>query len=83
MLFFSELKNEMAGEGKSDKKIAFTNFRERLVKEQSIESIVSYEDTAILGNGKMSYILLVISKSFNNTVCIKDEKKLNSKTIKF
>ena len=81
MLFFSELKNEMAGEGKSDKKIAFTNFRERLVKEQSIESIVSYEDTAILGNGKMSYILLVISKSYNNTVCIKDEKKFNSKTI--
>ena len=81
MLFFSELKNEMAGEGKSDKKIAFTNFRERLVKEQSIESIVSYEDTAILGNGKMSYILLVISKSYNTTVCIKDEKKLNSKTI--
>ena len=77
MLFFSESKNELAGTEKN----SLLNFRERIVMEKAIESIVSYEDTAILGNGKMSYILLVISKSYNTTVCIKDEKKLNSKTI--
>lgn len=81
MLFFSELKNEMAGEGKNSEQLAFSNFRKRLVKEQSIESIISYEDNAILGKGRMSYILLVISKSSNDTVYIKDEKRNNSKVI--
>ena len=80
MLFFSELKNEMAKEI-NVKKSDFGNFRRRLVEEKVISSIVSYEDTGILGDGRMNYILLVISKSPNITVCVKDENKLYTKEI--
>jgi signal transduction histidine kinase len=80
MLIFSEFKSEMAGNEKT-KGFDFSRFRKRLVEEKAISSIISYEDTAILGKDRMNYILLVISKSPNSTVCIRDEKKHFSKVI--
>ena len=77
MLFFSETGNELAGTKKND----FLNFRKRIVNDKSISSLVKYEDKAIIGDGKINYIMLDIIKSLNQTVSIIDETKSNKKVI--
>ena len=77
MLFFSETRNELAGTKKND----FLNFRKRIVNDKSISSLVKYEDKAIIGDGKINYIMLDIIKSLNQTVSIIDETKSNKKVI--
>lgn len=68
MLFFSEFKDELVGTDD------FFNFRQKIVEEQAISSIVSYEDYSIVGNGKSSYIMLCLTKTLNHSVAIKNEK---------
>ena len=77
MLFFSETGNELAGTKKND----FLNFRKRVVNDKSISSIVKYEDKAIIGDGKINYIMLDLIKSLNQTVSIIDETKSSKKVI--
>ena len=78
MLFFSEIESEMAGNGRE---AVFTSFRKRIVNDKAISSIVSYEDSSLIGRGKSSYIMLDITKSPNNTVTIKDEVKSYTKVV--
>ena len=77
MLFFSESKNELAGTEKN----SLLNFRERIVMEKAISSLVEYEDKVYIGDGKTKYIMLVLTKSLNQNVSIIDETKLYKKVI--
>lgn len=59
-----------------------SKFRHRIVRESAVESIISYEDdNHLLGDGKASYIMLVISKRENEKVCIRNEKLSISKVV--
>ena len=69
MLFFSEWKEELAGDDDEN----FIEFRKRIVREKAIETIVSYEDEELLGYGKEEYIMLVICKSTCNKFLVKNE----------
>lgn len=62
MLFFSEMMEEMAGNEAED---SILSFRNTIVRDKSISSIVEYEDKEIFGKGKDSYLLLVIEKKQN------------------
>lgn len=77
MLFFSESKNELAGTEKN----SLLNFRERIVMEKAISSLVEYEDKVYIGDGITKYIMLVLTKSLNQNVSIIDETKLYKKVI--
>lgn len=77
MLFFSESKNELAGTEKN----SLLNFRERIVMDKAISSLVEYEDKVYIGDGKTKYIMLVLTKSLNQNVSIIDEIKLYKKVI--
>ena len=78
MLFFSEIESEMAGNGRE---IEFISFRKRIVNDKAISSIVSYEDSSLIGRGKSSYIMLDLTKSANKTVNIKDDIKSYTKVV--
>lgn len=78
MLFFSEIESEMAGNGRE---IEFISFRKRIVNDKAISSIVSYEDSSLIGRGKSSYIMLGLTKSANKTVNIKDDIKSYTKVV--
>ena len=77
MLFFSEKEDELAGTEKN----SFLNFRERIVREKTISSLVEYEDKVYIGDGKTKYIMLVLTKSLNQNVSIIDETKSYKKVI--
>ena len=77
MLFFSEIEDELAGTEKN----SFLNFRERIVREKTISSLVEYEDKVYIGDGKTKYIMLVLTKSLNQNVSIIDETKSYKKVI--
>jgi hypothetical protein len=77
MLFFSEIEDELA----CTEKNSFLNFRERIVREKTISSLVEYEDKVYIGDGKTKYIMLVLTKSLNQNVSIIDETKSYKKVI--
>lgn len=66
MLFFSEDLLEMAGNKEGNEAWdAILSFRNTIVRDKSISSIVEYEDKELFGEGKDSYLLLVIEKKQN------------------
>ena len=83
MLFFSEFMEEMAGEGDevfhSD---AIMSFRNQIVFDNAISSIVEYEDKSILGQDTDSYLLLILDKIDNTKVLFKNERIGRSFSVK-
>ena len=70
MILFAERKRELAGKGDDE----LHNFIKRIVKDKTVEAIVSYEDKHLfLRNRKDEYILLVISKSPCTKFLVKNE----------
>ncbi len=79
MLFFSEFgKEELALHIEKE----FDDFRNVIVNEKAISSIVSYKDAKLFGEGLTNYMMLVVQKSVNDIVCIKDEARDSVKHIK-
>ena len=87
MLFFSEFMEEMAGEGDdvfhSDE---IMSFRNQIVFDMAISSVVEYEDKSILGQNIDSYLLLIVEKKDNTIVLFKNERtsetfSVNAETI--
>lgn len=87
MLFFSEFMEEMAGEGDdvfhSDE---IMSFRNQIVFDMAISSVVEYEDKSILGQNIDSYLLLIVEKKDNTVVLFKNERtsetfSVNAETI--
>ena len=77
---------EMAAKKKNNKrqssKDLVSAFRYRVVKEHSIETIVSFVEDGILGNGtKRKSIMLVLKKENINSVCVKSESKNISREV--
>lgn len=79
MLFFSDMKNEMAGKTKASN---IYEFRKRMVGEKTISSIVQFEEDSTFLSHKVKNILLVIDKKENNKVLVVDECKDKSVTVK-
>lgn len=70
MLFFAERKRELVGKGDDQ----LHDFIKRIVKDESVEAIVSYEDEHLfLQNRKDEYIMLVICKSPRTKFLVKNE----------
>lgn len=70
MLFFSDEKDELAGR---DAENPILSFRDRIVNNKEISSIIEYEDTSILGYRKEAQILLIVEKKYNKEVVFKIE----------
>ena len=82
MIFFSESKSEMAGIQNESTNEMVHKFLRRVIKDCAVESIVSFEDDNNgLGEEKATGIMLVISKSNNQTVYVKNERLSLSKEI--
>lgn len=59
-----------------------SDFRYRMVKEHAIETIVSFAEDGILGNGTLrKSIMLVLKKSEHKSVCVKSEPMGISKEV--
>lgn len=70
MIFFAERKRELVG--KRDDQLH--DFIKRIVKDETVEAIVSYEDEHLfLQNRKDEYIMLVICKSPRTKFLVKNE----------
>lgn len=82
MIFFSESKSEMAGIQNESTNEMVHKFLRRVIKDCAVESIVSFEDDNNgLGEERTTGIMLVISKSNNQTVCVRNERLSLSKEI--
>lgn len=72
MVFFAEIKGVLAGKRDDDDKLH--DFIQRIVKDETVEAIVSYEDKHLfLRNRKDEYIMLVICKSPRTKFLVKNE----------
>lgn len=70
MIFFAERKRELVGKGDDQ----LHDFIKRIVKDETVEAIVSYEDEHLfLQNRKDEYIMLVICKSPRTKFLVKNE----------
>ena len=83
MLYFTDSICEMAGKDidiyRTDPIISFRN---KIVSEKSISSIVEYEDEAVFGDGKESCLLVIAEKKHSSEVLFTDDRKGKSFFVK-
>ncbi len=71
MLFFSDSITDMVGNEVGE----FIHFRDRIIKEKTLSSIVAYEDDSVYSSNKKElHTLLIVDKQPNVNVCVKNEK---------
>ncbi|MBO7634982.1 MAG: ATP-binding protein [Paludibacteraceae bacterium] len=80
MLFFAYSMLEMAGKVSYHSEIL--PFRNRIVSEKSISSIIEYEDIDFVTDAKKSFLLLIMENKHNKEVFFKDEKKKKNFSVK-